>query len=118
VSRARPLKSHGLRLQNRGLGRSIGHLWGDLQSFHAKTFAKDCEMDPHFREAQRWNICRSTTTRHSLRPRLELVKGRLLEGPRGLGLTEYCICDSILLIAVKGKADTVSMETEDRTPLA
>jgi hypothetical protein len=26
VSRARPLKSYGLRQQNRGLGRSIGHL--------------------------------------------------------------------------------------------
>jgi len=74
-------------------------------------------MDPHFREAQRRNICRSTTTRHSLRLRLELVKGRFLEGPGGLNWTEYCICDSMLPIAVKGKADTVSMETEDGTPL-
>jgi hypothetical protein len=60
---------------------------------------------------------RSATTRHSLRPKLELVKGRFLEGPGGLDWTEYCICNSMLPIAVKGKADTVSVETEDRMPL-
>lgn len=48
---------------------------------------------------------------------MELVKGRLLEGLGGLDWTEYCVCDSVLPIAVKGKADTVSMETKDRTPL-
>jgi hypothetical protein len=48
---------------------------------------------------------------------LELVKGRLLEGPGGLDWTDYCVCDLMLLIAVKGKADTVLIETEDRTPL-
>jgi hypothetical protein len=70
VSRARPLKSYGLRLQNRGLGQSIGHLWGVLQSFHAKTFAKGCKMDPHFREAQavRWILI---LERHSARTLVE-----------------------------------------------
>ena len=42
---------------------------------------------------------------------------QLLEGSGGLDWTEYCICDSMLPIAVKGKAGTVSVETEDRTPL-
>ena len=46
VSRARPLESYGLRLQNRGLARPIGHLWGVLQSFHAKTL----------RRAVRWTL--------------------------------------------------------------
>jgi hypothetical protein len=34
-----------------------------------------------------------------------------------LNWTEYCICDLMLPIAAKGKADIVLIETEDRTLL-
>jgi hypothetical protein len=51
VSKPRPLKSYSLGLQNRGLRRSIGHLWGVRAEFSRRDITTGCEMDPHFREA-------------------------------------------------------------------
>jgi hypothetical protein len=53
VSKPRPLKSYSLGLQDRGLRRSIGHLWGVGAEFSRRDKSTGCEMDPHFREAWR-----------------------------------------------------------------
>ena len=55
------------RLQNRGSGRTIGHLWGNCRVFTLAAPQRTWVL----------STVAGTTARHLLRPRQELVKGRL-----------------------------------------